>query len=314
MFGETSRQTSGDHLRAGTFHLAWIVVLPVGLAVWVTVCAASPAQGTVVTGSAGGIDAGSEASDGGPATDGERRRNDRRATDAGGSVDGGAGQGVDGVSTVVVDVRTDTPDARVPSDTGTPSRPVPAPPGVSSVGAAPERKSDDDAGERRKLPLLGLGIDLGVSGVLPDAGLLLALRPYRWAHGQLGPGYNGIALGIRGGVTLISPIAFPLSVTLEGGHYFEGDANRVVHWFNSETKSVASLRHFSYDYLNLLGGLVIEGRRFSFYVRGGVTWMRSTVANLGQSVNEAAQVDLQAADLKIHYRGPSAKLGLIVFP
>jgi hypothetical protein len=313
MFRATSWQTSGDHLRAGTSHLAWIAVLPVGLAVWVTVCAASPAQGTVAAGSAGGIDAGSEATDGGPASDGERRRNDKRAADAVGSGDGGAGQGVDGVS--IVDVRTDTPDAGVPSDTSTtPSRPVPVPPSVSSVGAAPERKSDDDARGRRKLPLLGLGIDLGVSGLLPDAGLLLALRPYRWAHGQLGPGYNGIALGIRGGVTLISPIAFPLSVTLEGGHYFEGDANRVVHWFNSETKSVASLRHFSYDYLNLLGGLVIEGRRFSFYFRGGVTWMRSTVTNLGQSVNEAAQLDLQAADLKIHYRGPSAKLGLIVFP
>jgi hypothetical protein len=164
------------------------------------------------------------------------------------------------------------------------------------------------------MPYAGLGLDMGVSGVLPDAGLLLTARPGSWIHLQLGAGYNGLSPGIRGGTTLINPLFIPLSVTVEGGHYFEGDANKAVHWFSPETRDVASLRRFSYDYLNLLGGLTLQGRHFCFYVRGGVTWMRTTVEDFAQSVNEVAQVDLQAADPTIHYRGPSAKIGVVVFP
>jgi len=167
---------------------------------------------------------------------------------------------------------------------------------------------------RARLPYAGLGLDLGVSGVLPDTGLLLTLRPGAWLQLQLGPGYNGLSPGLRAGATLVNPFVIPLSFTVEGGHYYEGDANRAVHWFSPETKDVASLRHFSYDYVNLLGGLAFEGRHFCFYLRGGVTWMRTTVKNFSQSVNEVAQVDLQASDPKIHYRGPSAKIGFLVFP
>ena len=164
------------------------------------------------------------------------------------------------------------------------------------------------------MPYVGLGLDLGVSGVLPDTGLLLTLRPGAWLQVQLGPGYNGLSPGLRAGATLVNPILIPLSLTLEGGHYYEGDANKAVHWFSPGTREVASLRHFSYDYLNLLGGLVFEGRHFCFYLRGGVTWMRTTVKDFSQSVQEVAQVDLQAADPKVHYRGPSAKIGILVFP
>jgi hypothetical protein len=165
-----------------------------------------------------------------------------------------------------------------------------------------------------RTPLAGVGLDFGVSGVLPDAGLLLTVRPASWAHLQLGPGYNGLSFGIRGGATVVNPIAIPFSLTLEGGHYYEGDANQAVHWFSPQTNDVASLRHFSYDFVNLLGGLVFQGRHVCFYIRGGVTWMRTTVKDFGQSVREVAQIDLQAADPKIHYRGPSAKIGLLVFP
>jgi hypothetical protein len=154
-----------------------------------------------------------------------------------------------------------------------------------------------------------------VSGVLPDLGLLLSLRPARWVHGELGIGYNTIAVGVRGGATLVNPWIVPLSLTLEGGHYFEGDANQVVHWFNSQVRDISSLRHFSYDYMNLLAGLAIERQHYAFYIRAGVTWMRTTVKNFAESVNEASpQMNLQADDPKISYRGPAAKLGFIVFP
>jgi hypothetical protein len=159
----------------------------------------------------------------------------------------------------------------------------------------------------------GVGADIGLSGPLLDAGLLLAFRPSTWMHLHAGGGYNGFAYGVRGGATLINPFAVPLSVTCEVGHYFEGDANKVVRWFSNDVQEIASLRRFSYDYLNLLGGLEFGGRRFSFYVRGGVTWMRTTIKDFAQSVHDASQVDLQASNPKVMYRGPTLKIGTRYF-
>jgi len=166
----------------------------------------------------------------------------------------------------------------------------------------------------RSTPHYGLGLDFGVSGVLPDAGLLLTLRPWQWMHIQLGPGYNGLSPAIRGGVTLVNPYVVPLSLTWEGGHYFEGDANKAVRWFGNETQDVASLSRFNYDYMNVLGGLIFGEKHLLFYVRGGVTWMRTTAVDFQQSVHDVAKLDLQASDPRIRYRGPSAKFGVMYFP
>jgi len=159
----------------------------------------------------------------------------------------------------------------------------------------------------------GVGADVGLSGPLLDAGLLLAWRPSTWMHLHAGGGYNGFAYGVRGGATLINPFAVPLSVTCEAGHYFEGDANKIVRWFSSDVQEIASLRRFSYDYLNVLGGLEFGGRHFSVYLRGGVTWMRTTIKDFAQSVHDASQVDLQASNPKVMYRGPTLKIGTRYF-
>lgn len=166
---------------------------------------------------------------------------------------------------------------------------------------------------RARAGRLGLGLDLGVSGVLPDAGLLLIVRPVRWGQLQLGGGYNGLAGGLRGGITLVNPFVIPLSVSWEVGHYFEGDANRIVQWFSPSTQDNASLRRFSYDYMNLLGGIAVGGGNFAFYVRVGVTWMRTTVHDFEQSVRDQAHIQLTASDPTIHYRGPALKLGFNYF-
>jgi hypothetical protein len=159
----------------------------------------------------------------------------------------------------------------------------------------------------------GLGADFGLSGPLLDAGLLLAWRPFRWIKVQAGPGYNGIAFGARGGVTVVNPVSVPLSLTCEGGRYFEGDANRVVRIFRSNAQEIGSLRHFSYDYLNLLAGLEFGGKNFCVYLRGGISWMRTTIKDLAQSAHDFADVDLQASDPKVSYRGPTLKLGTQYF-
>ncbi len=193
----------------------------------------------------------------------------------------------------------------------TPTAPIPPPQTVAPPVEAVTRTAPKI--RRPSSHHFGVGIDLGISGVLPDAGLLLTARPVRWGHLQLGAGYNGLAPGIRGGLTLINPWVIPLSLTWEGGHYFEGDANRAVRWVDSDAKANASLRRFAYDYMNLLGGLSVGDSSFAFYLRFGVTWVRTTVHGFEQTLRETTKLDVTAADPTVHYRGPSLKVGFDYF-
>jgi hypothetical protein len=212
---------------------------------------------------------------------------------------------------------TSTPAANAPATTPAPAEPSPAPPPATKPQVAeslpqvlPMATTAKTGGEL--LPY-GIGLDLGVSGILPDTGLLLTWRPRRWIHAQLGGGFNVISFAIRGGVTLISPRWVPLSLTAEAGHYFDGDANKSVRWFSGQNEDIASLKKVGYDYLNALVGLTTSGRRFSFYFRVGVTWMRTTVNDFQQTVNQAANLGLEASDPKVTYLGPTIKFGMIVF-
>lgn len=164
-------------------------------------------------------------------------------------------------------------------------------------------------GWAKALGMFGLTLDFGVSGMLPDAGLLLGFVPKDWVRLNFGVGYNGLAPGVRAGVSLVSPVFFPFTAALECGHYFDGDANRALHWFGRDDEILA-LKAFSYDYLNLLGGLTLTVGRVGVYLLGGVTWMSATITNFQQTVNQSTNVGLVASDPKATYRGPSAKLGV----
>ena len=184
---------------------------------------------------------------------------------------------------------------------------------VSDARAGQSGEPSATSSPAESLPHYGLGADLGLSGIFPDGGLLLTVRPRRWARVQAGGAYNGFAFGIRAGATLVNPWVVPLSLTCEGGHFFEGDANKAVRWFRNDVQEIPSLRKFSYDYFNLLGGLDFQWRHVSFYLRGGLTWMWTTVKDFQQSVRDGAQIDLQASDPKVSYRGPTLKLGITYF-
>jgi len=249
----------------------------------------SPTSGTV------GVDGGSPSS----------------AADAGGAIDGGT------ATTTQLQTPPDAGDSDAWESDEVRAKVVEVPPAGTGSTTAAQPEVAVAASRTPSTPAptrhYGLGADIGFSGPLPDVGLLLALRPIRWIQVQAGGGYNGIGFGVHGGATLVSPLVVPLSLTCEGGHYFEGDANKVVRWFSSDVQEIASLRRFSYDYLNLLGGIEFGREHFSFYLRGGVTWMRTTIKDFAQSVHDVAQVDLQASDPKVTYRGPTLKLGTQYF-
>jgi hypothetical protein len=156
-------------------------------------------------------------------------------------------------------------------------------------------------------------LDLGVSGVLPDAGLLVTWRPVRWLHAQAGGGFNIISPGLRAGVTAICPRILPFSLTAEAGHYFQGNANAVVNGLTGQGDDIAILRKVGYDYANVLLGLTSGGKRYVYYFRAGATFLRTTLSNFQETVGQIAATPVEASDLHLSYHGPTVKFGMIAF-
>jgi len=169
------------------------------------------------------------------------------------------------------------------------------------------------------LPSMGLMADAG----LPDGvNGSLVYRPARWFRAAVGGGYNMISSGVRGGVTL-APFGAGPSLTLEGGHYFEGNANGVVRKVaGASYQDSAVLERVGYDYANAHLGLELGWKRVTFYIHGGMSYVRARVHNFDsvlQSQASANGFDSTGTEVSIKQDpivrviAPSAKLGLIVY-
>ncbi len=149
------------------------------------------------------------------------------------------------------------------------------------------------------------------AGVPDGAGVSIAVRPLRWLRVQAGATHNLISTGIRGGVSLI-PFYYWISpsLTAEVGHYFSGDATWAVHLFAASANS-ALLKNVSYDYGNAQVGLELGSpRSVSFFLRGGITYLQTSVTNLDQAIHDST---IHANNLSVSGTFPSAKLGLIIY-
>ncbi len=138
-------------------------------------------------------------------------------------------------------------------------------------------------------------------GVPDGVGLGIVVRPkLNWLRLNLSGTYNVMAPGIRGGFTL-DPIKFPVAptFTLEGGHAFEG-----------RLPGSKDLPSFSYDYLNLHGGLEFGKRdSFRFFIHAGPTFMNAYTSNFAESIGNANK-SIYISDPTISVRLiPTAKLG-----
>jgi hypothetical protein len=205
------------------------------------------------------------------------------------------------------------PPYPVPPPAAPPPYPLPAPTAPAAPATSPLVAAQTPPPTAESLGQWGLGLDLGLSGVLPDFGLLATFRPYAWLHAQVGAGYNLISPGIRCGATVINPWFFPVSLTGEAGHYFEGDANGMVNSLTGEGGDIAVLRKVSYDYGNLLVGLAWGGKHFVFYLRAGVTAMRATLKSFQEAVSKTSGAPMETSDPSLSYHGPTLKLGLLAF-
>jgi len=169
----------------------------------------------------------------------------------------------------------------------------------------------------KPLPVVGLMVDAG----LPDgANASLIVRPFSWLRAHGGGGYNMISKGVRVGATLL-PFGAGPSATLEAGHYFDGDANGLAQRFAGSSFASPLLERVGYDYANAHLGLDFGSRRVTFYIHGGMSYVRADVHNVDSVVASTASMNGANGSTEISITKdptvrawfPSAKLGLIVY-
>jgi hypothetical protein len=154
----------------------------------------------------------------------------------------------------------------------------------------------------------------------------LVLRPWKPLRASVGGGYNMISKGVRVGLTLL-PFGRGPSASLEAGHYFEGDANSTAARFfgnGVEGSAIApTLQRVGYDFVNAHLGLDFGYKRATFFIHGGMSYVRSHIYNVEQVLN-SSQPSINGQDANglqitvpqganVKYIGPSGKIGLIVY-
>jgi hypothetical protein len=200
----------------------------------------------------------------------------------------------------------------MPGTPGAPSSAVgqPAVPGYDTAGNGGSKvDGDDDA------PVLGLILDGGV----PDGAMLsVGYRPLRWVRLHAGAGTNSISPGIRVGAGLV-PFGVGPSVTLEAGHYFEGNANELGRSVSGgQYEDSAVLDRVGYDFANMHLGLELGGETVQFFLHGGFSYIRTTLYNVNDLFSESTDsgstttVSVNSNPTLVGFV-PSAKLGLAVF-
>ena len=187
------------------------------------------------------------------------------------------------------------------------------PPPIASAAAPTsvhKRVLDDES----DTTVIGLGIDAGAPG---GAGLTLLVRPLWWLRLNAGAAYNVGGFGFRGGITL-SPGQWAITPTLnlDAGRYLSGDVNKFV--TVTDPNAQALLSRTTYTFATAQIGLEFGSQRwFSFYLRGGLTYVMSTLSGTDLSAlangNIGAGTTVTMGDAKFSALAPCASLGFNIF-
>ena len=160
---------------------------------------------------------------------------------------------------------------------------------------------------RADAPRFGVMADVGVPS---GAGGSLVYRPIRAVRLHAGGAHNLIAPGVTAGVTVV-PFDFPVAPTLvlDGGRFFAGDANAAVERFTGEPMDGVPDR-FGYDFASAHLGLEFGSSRATFYLHGGISYVRADMS-ISEESDDGDVTTMTDADLRAF--GPSARLGFIVY-
>jgi hypothetical protein len=185
---------------------------------------------------------------------------------------------------------------------------------VPTSARAEEPQTVDAALQARQVeswPHVGLMADAGI----PDGAIgSLVIRPWQWFRVYGGGGSNSVSRGWRGGFSLV-PFGAGPSVSVEYGHYADGDANGIVRRLVSgDFGGSPLLEKIGYDYVNAQAGLDFGGKHVIFFVHGGISKVWAQVHNLNDALkNNGSTIIEVAQDPKVTVVGSSLKIGLIIF-
>jgi hypothetical protein len=174
--------------------------------------------------------------------------------------------------------------------------------------AARDQREYDSIGQRIEEPRqLGLMFDMGT---LDGAMMSLVYRPVPWLRFQGGAGTNSASPGFRVGAVALPFGSWP-SVSLEGGHFMEGDVNGIVRAV-SGYKGSSLLERFDYDFVNLQLGWEVERGDLLFFARAGLgfMWTQLPPEAVAEAGSAATHVD---PDGSVRLFMPTLKLGFIGF-
>lgn len=187
--------------------------------------------------------------------------------------------------------------------------------GWAAPAAATPEDSVTAAVEAPVTPRFGAMVDAGV----PDgAAASIVVRPIRSIRVHAGVSHNAISLGERAGITWV-PLSwwFSPTLSLEYGHYSEGNANPLVRAAtHDQSFQSAVLDRVGYDYQNAHLGLEFGRKWFTFYLHAGFSRLTSTVHNISSETMSADTGTTSVTfskDPSIKLIGPSARLGFIVY-
>jgi hypothetical protein len=173
-------------------------------------------------------------------------------------------------------------------------------------------------GARNPPVVLGLLADAGVPDGINAA---LALKPAPWLRLHLGGGHNTVSSGVRGGAAWL-PLGSGPSLSVEVGHYRDGDANSLVRSFAAPDRWVTPLlERLGYTYVNTQIGLELGRGNLQFYAHGGISYLRTELHNAQAALEArgpapsgtgATQVRI-TRDPIVRAWVPSLKLGMVVY-
>ena len=160
-------------------------------------------------------------------------------------------------------------------------------------------------------------------GVMVDAGVpdgangSIVYRPWSFLRLHAGAGTNFAAPGVRGGLALMPfGAGYGLSLNAEAGRAFSGDAQPLARMITGDDSlEVAALRDLSYDYANLRLGFEAGTDPVTFYIQGGMSYIRGSVKNAAETLTSLGETTTFSfeSDPKVRMWTPSVRVGLIVY-
>lgn len=189
---------------------------------------------------------------------------------------------------------------------------------ATSLGSATTqdslRVSTSPAGfAKTRTPVWGIDMDIG----LPDGIMAGAVaRPWPYGRVQVSAGTNGVSMGLRGGVVLRMPNLISPALSVEAGHYFDGNASKLANALGAHDSPLA--KSVGYQFVNLHVGLEVGSRRSSFFIHGGMSYVHSVLRHANDAMTANGSADTNTfvsvqSDPQVVLWLPSVKLGLVLY-